>query len=71
MEFKTNDPCPCVRHSTPWALLCTDLISNFPRGISFSFCTWNEHILKLCLVVLFLKNLKKCNFGDFLKNGNY
>ena len=53
------------------ALLCTDECSLIPGWILFSFCTWNEHILELCLGVLFLKNLKNCNFGDFLKNGDF
>ena len=35
--------------------------------ILFSFDTWNEHILELCLGVLFLKNLKNWNFDDILK----
>ena len=66
--------CPCVRLSVCrhlGALLCTDECSLIPRWILFSFGTWNKHILELCLGVLFLKNLKNCNFGDFLKNGDF
>ena len=53
------------------ALLCTDECSLIPQWILFSFGTWNKHILELCLGVLFLKYLKNCNFGDFLKNGDF
>ena len=66
--------CPSVRLSVCrhlGALLCTDECSLIPRWILFSFGTWNKHILELCLGVLFLKNLKNCNFGDFLKNGDF
>ena len=66
--------CPSVRLSVCrhlGALLCTDECSLIPRWILFSFGTWNKHILELCLGVLFLKNLKNGNFGDFLKNGDF
>ena len=29
------------------------------------------HRLKMCVGVLFLKNLNNCNFGEFSKNGNF
>ena len=35
-----------------------------------SFRTWNDHILKLCVGILFLKNLNNCNFGEFSKSGD-
>ena len=66
--------CPSVRLSVCrhlGALLCTDECSLIPRWISFSFGTWNKHILELCKGVLFLQILKNCNFGDFLKNGDF
>ena len=59
--------CPSLCLSTPWTLLCTDQISAIPQGISFSFRTWSEHILKLCVGVLFLKYFKNCNSGEFRK----
>ena len=67
-NYKTNEPCPSVllsvcRHLG--ALRCTDECSLIPRWILFSFGTWKEHILELCLGVLFWKNLENSNFGDF------
>ena len=57
----------------PYLLMgvCTTEFSVIPRWILFSFGTWNKHLFALCLGVLFLTNLKNCNFGDFLKNGDF
>ena len=63
--------CPLSACRHLGALLCTDECSLIPRLILFSFGTWKEHILELCLGVLFLKNLKNLNFEKFLKNCDF
>ena len=42
-------------------------VLDYPSIDFVSFGTWNEHILDLCLDVLFLENLKNWNFGDYFK----
>ena len=68
--YKTNEPCPSVCLSIPRCTTLYGRVLAYP-SMDFSFGTWNKHILELCLVVLFLKYLKNCNFGDFLKNGDF
>ena len=75
-NYNTKEPCPSHRLSVCLSVrlsvcrhlgaqLCTDECSVILRWILFSFGTWKEHILEVCLGVLFLKKSQKLAFWRF------